>query len=522
MRKQTKIAAIVSAAALLAIGASMTSFAATGWQEENGTWVYYDRNENMVTQDWAKSGDNWFYLGDNGEMVRDALIESGDNVYYVDANGAMVTNTWIRVDNTGDDSEGAPSGYWYYFQNNGKAYKAPNSGKTAFRTINGKSYAFDAEGKMLFGWINGEATREEGDAAYKTGIYYLGDSEDGARVAGTWSKLVITNDDAEEEDAWFYFEANGKKVAAKERTINGKRYRFNADGVMDSGWVDVVKATDSEKVITSYKNYSSAEDGARKTKGWFKVVPAKDVNPDANEDEAEKWFYADGKGNMYADTIKTINGKKYLFNEKGEMVTGLRNLQFTGNTLVSYAEVNDADKVAAATAFGTLLTGKSGLYYFSDNGDMQFGAQDVTIDGDNYTFNFITSGSRKGRAVNGKSGSAYYLNGKKVKASDDLTFEVYGLDANGNLVSRVEDSTRLVDSSWKKYKGIVKETRATVLDKDLQYTGSANSFVRVGAANKYVVINSLGTVITSGSRKDGNDVRLVVKKGALVGAYINE
>ena len=33
MRKQTKLVAVLSTAALLAIGASMTSFAATGWQK---------------------------------------------------------------------------------------------------------------------------------------------------------------------------------------------------------------------------------------------------------------------------------------------------------------------------------------------------------------------------------------------------------------------------------------------------------------------------------------------------------
>ena len=43
MKKQTKLVAVLSTAALLAIGASMTSFAATGWAEEDGTWVYYDR-----------------------------------------------------------------------------------------------------------------------------------------------------------------------------------------------------------------------------------------------------------------------------------------------------------------------------------------------------------------------------------------------------------------------------------------------------------------------------------------------
>ena len=68
MKKQTKLVAVLSTAALLAIGASMTSFAATGWAEEDGTWVYYDRNGDKVTDKWAKSGNNWYYLDSNGEM----------------------------------------------------------------------------------------------------------------------------------------------------------------------------------------------------------------------------------------------------------------------------------------------------------------------------------------------------------------------------------------------------------------------------------------------------------------------
>ena len=49
MRKQTKLVAVLSTAALLAIGASMTSFAATGWAEEDGTWVYYNRDGERAT-----------------------------------------------------------------------------------------------------------------------------------------------------------------------------------------------------------------------------------------------------------------------------------------------------------------------------------------------------------------------------------------------------------------------------------------------------------------------------------------
>ena len=48
MRKQTKLVAVLSAAALLAMGASMTSFAA-GWEKDDaGVWHYYDSDDEMV------------------------------------------------------------------------------------------------------------------------------------------------------------------------------------------------------------------------------------------------------------------------------------------------------------------------------------------------------------------------------------------------------------------------------------------------------------------------------------------
>ena len=123
MKKQTKLVAVLSTAALLAIGASMTSFAATGWAEEDGTWVYYDRNGDKVTDKWAKSGNNWYYLDSNGEMAVDTLIEDGDNYYYVDVNGVMAANQWVAIDNEEAGQDDEPEHYWYYFQANGKAYK---------------------------------------------------------------------------------------------------------------------------------------------------------------------------------------------------------------------------------------------------------------------------------------------------------------------------------------------------------------------------------------------------------------
>ena len=107
MRKQTKVVAVASAAALLAIGGAMTSFAAQGWVEEDGTWYYYDKDGNRVEDQWKKSGDNWFWLDgeDGGAMATDKLIDDDGDTYYVDGNGVMVTNTWVKVVNEDQDDD---------------------------------------------------------------------------------------------------------------------------------------------------------------------------------------------------------------------------------------------------------------------------------------------------------------------------------------------------------------------------------------------------------------------------------
>ena len=170
MRKQTKLVAVLSATALMALGASMASFAATGWQEEDGTWVYYAKDGSRVEDEWKKSGDNWYYLDESGYMAVDTLIESGDNYYYVDENGVMVTNKWVAVENEDyDEDEDEPANHWYYFQANGKALKGSDN-KVSLKSINGKKYTFDEEGKMLYGWVNEDGSREPGEDAGREGV----------------------------------------------------------------------------------------------------------------------------------------------------------------------------------------------------------------------------------------------------------------------------------------------------------------------------------------------------------------
>ena len=471
MKKQTKLVAVLSTAALLAIGASMTSFAATGWAEEDGTWVYYDRNGDKVTDKWAKSGNNWYYLDNNGEMAIDTLIEDGDNYYYVDVNGVMAANQWVAIDNedAGDDNE--PEHYWYYFQANGKALKNGDNNKVALKTVNGKKYAFDDEGKMLYGWVKSDdASRidDTDDDAFKDGDYYFGGEDDGAMTTG-WVLMDITyneatsdneiapvfNDD-EDQSRWFYFKSNGKKIKAegddiqKGKTINGKKYEFDQYGVMTAEWsLDVKKASDagvrdaySTQATNSnartaqyshlWRYFNSVEDGSRVSKGWFKVVAAEYMNYDKNNDDEDAWYYADGNGRIYTAAFKTIKGKKYAFREDGRMVNGLKFIKQNnaGEIIGVVADDNTGHPFDTEDDFvkNAPYWNENGYYcyYFGDGDDgaMRTNKTNITIDGDSFNFYFEKSGGHKGAGKTGEKDKKYYQSGMLLKAGSDEKYQV--------------------------------------------------------------------------------------------------
>ena len=479
MKKQTKLVAVLSTAALLAIGASMTSFAATGWAEEDGTWVYYDRNGERVTDKWAKSGNNWYYLDGNGEMAVDTLIEDGDNYYYVDVNGVMAANQWVAIDNedTGEDDE--PEHYWYYFQANGKAYTNGDNSKVSLKTINGKKYAFDDEGKMLYGWVEeGNAERldnSDNDAVIKNNpTYYFGGEDDGAMTTG-WLQIDVTYDDAtnndykyvaaafnddEDQTRWFYFKSNGKMVKAddgnktKDKTINGKKYAFDVHGAMVAEWSlnekklpgngglasyssavtsttsDVTSGKAGKKTDARYtqawRYYNSVEDGSRVSKGWFKVVSAEYINSGKYDDDEDAWYYADGNGKLYAGQFKTIKGKKYAFYNDGRMISGLHFILDNGNDNLTVAADDDAknfdnedDFLDNAANYYEPLGYK--CYYFGggEDGVMRTNKTTVTIDGENHNFYFQKSGGHKGAGVTGEKDNKLYQSGMLLAANSD-------------------------------------------------------------------------------------------------------
>lgn len=548
MRKQTKIAAVVSAAALLAIGASMTSFAATGWQEEDGTWVYYNRAGEKVANAWEYSGDNRFYLDDAGNMATDSLIEDNDDYYYVDANGAMVRNRWVAIDNEEAGEENQPDVWWYYFQANGKAYKNTHASGNLFKkVINGKTYAFDEDGKMQYGWVKkDDGVTDYDDNAYQECDYYFGDENDGAMSIG-WREIALTDvADAETEQPgdsywdsdqirWFYFKSSGvKQTSSTNKTINGRKYGFDQYGRMIADW-HAATADDADKdlsrrgsnlntVSNATKDYakefmyfSSPEDGARFTKGWFKVVPGYYLNYKDYDDGTDRWYYANGDGKIAAGEIKAIKGKKYAFDLKGGMISGLALLRTSGNDILEYAD-NDG-KYDSQESFETTARSMSsdwGFYYFSDNedkdGSMKTGNQRITLDGENFTFNFRKGGTKKGQGITGMNEKKYYLGGMLMTADADNKIELLNkntlervtvdkfIRTNG-LVGKNVDSGRV---------GQANKNDVVYTDGTTGTTGTATGLDLTSLTSDYVVINVSGNVVKSGSKVDGDGYKVVL------------
>ena len=548
MRKQTKIAAVVSAAALLAIGASMTSFAATGWQEEDGTWVYYNRAGEKVANAWEYSGDNRFYLDDAGNMATDSLIEDNDDYYYVDANGAMVRNRWVAIDNEEAGEENQPDVWWYYFQANGKAYKNTHASGNIFKkVINGKTYAFDEDGKMQYGWVKkDDGVTNYDDNAYQECDYYFGDENDGAMSVG-WREIALTDvADADTEQPgnsywdsdqvrWFYFKSSGvKQTSSTNKTINGRKYGFDEWGRMIADW-HAATADDADKdlsrrgsnlntVSNATKDYakefmyfSSPEDGARFTKGWFKVVPGYYLNYKDYDDGTDRWYYANGDGKIAAGEIKAIKGKKYAFDLKGGMISGLALLRTSGNDILEYAD-NDG-KYDSQESFETTARNMSsdwGFYYFSDNedkdGSMKTGNQRITLDGENFTFNFRKGGTKKGQGITGMNEKKYYLGGMLMTADADNKIELLNkntlervtvdkfIRTNG-LVGKNVDSGRV---------GQANKNDVVYTDGTTGTTGTATGLDLTSLTSDYVVINVSGNVVKSGSKVDGDGYKVVL------------
>lgn len=434
--------AIFALAAMLTIGtASFDAYAAEGWAQANGSWVYYDSNGSKVTSDWKKGADNlWRYLNSSGVMAINTWIE---NTYYVDANGILVSDKWVKLqDPLWSQYDKTEQFKWYYFGNSGKVIT------DTWKKIDNKWYYFDTEGAMLTGWILDD-------------MYYSG--ADGVMRTG-WQKLLPPNSssddrvtpgsDSADDDGkkWYYFASNGKKFVPElntsdyeEKKLDGATYCFDSEGAMQTGWKNIKSGSDSSTAaISDYKYFGS--DGKAKV-GWLSLEPPEALA--SQYDDSVQWYYFNTNGSpkvgkpmgeaSTSDLVK-INGITYLFNDKGNPVYGLQKIM-TGNSEDSYTAYYFGDKAASSVVRGKRRVeegdGTVSDFYFSENGRGYTGVKDSYL----YYMGKLQKAESKYEVIT-VSGINYVVNtsGKIAKSTTvkDADGVKYKTGSNGNLL-QVDD-----------------------------------------------------------------------------------
>ena len=216
-------------------------------------------------------GGNWSYVDNDGFYAISTIKSSGDEKYYLDEYGIMVRDYLLE-----DYNESI-----YYFDDSGKMVKNT--------------------------WVAVEPTQVSNGMDNPPTIYL------------------------------YYFGNNGKAYQAKtgnlvRKTIDGKKYLFNENGQMLSGWINEEGERWDEYEMEmdpfdGYCYYAGDETDGVLREGWTSYEDGS--VQDKYYLKTTLWFYFRSNDNKKIQSdnenelkTKTINGKSYAFDDKGVMVVG--------------------------------------------------------------------------------------------------------------------------------------------------------------------------------------------------------
>ena len=241
---------------------------AEGWQDINGTYYYFDENNEMVTSQVIDG----YYIGEDGTLMSEGWYndwfwtdekkgEWEDNWLYINADGSVTTG-WAEI-----------GGYWYYFGDGDYDYGSMSSDSVA------DGYYLTSDGTLATGgwykywyWIDSEKGEWDYDWVYtdENGYCYNGWNQ----IDGSWYYFVTKQDSYEGEGKTYYY---WYSYMVKEQYIDG--YYLGKDGVMDGS----------------------------ATAAWYQ--------------DDKGWYYMDTNGWYPSDTFYMIDGVSYEFDADGYMKT---------------------------------------------------------------------------------------------------------------------------------------------------------------------------------------------------------
>lgn len=499
MKRQFKATAVLTTAALLALGASMTSMAASKgtWVMEDGEWYCYDSDGEVIENEFCLSNGKEYYVGDDGTLVCSDWVEDDGDYFYVNSAGQKVKNEWRYVTPYDDDDEDEQ---WFYFKANGERAEDTKL------VINGKTYFFNSDGEMLTGWVEATSDGYEEASSNTANVYYC--DETGARVSKEWiwayePDVDLDDIDSEDEEHWYWIKSSGKPATGKNSSINGETYFFDSYGKMLSGWIATETADDdsvtyyeiwnsdedtdgyygaylSEIVAKGESIYFAREDGHMKKNAW--ICEYNNVQFGADDaDNDQYWFYINSNGKVYVpDGEEAFAAQRYDFDdaEESEWEDAFGTSNYDGHKNGMKATLKKIDgKTYCFDQNGQMLcdfvvntesdaTNSNATYYFGgwNDGARKDGSQTIADDnGENHRFYFGTDddeedGYFNAAGVNGAKNGKLYKNGMLVTATDEK-YEVKEVTVtyveNGEVVSKeaefIVNKSGTIQSSQKAY-----------------------------------------------------------------------
>jgi glucan-binding YG repeat protein len=267
----------------------------TGWQKDNGKWYWFDN----VTESYYKERYGRM-TGLNG-----GLCETDDGVYYFEKGGALVQGKkgWQKL----------ADGSWFYLNSDGSVC-------TGITEIDGKAYYFYSSGIL----------HTAGTATIGGSLYVFGPGGELINTPG-WNKVGT---DSNGNPRYYYINSDGTATTGW-MTLNGKQYYFDT-------YSGAMYINTARKFYSSGSNYSYSviylfdASGARVTgkKGWYKLNSGYqgsanwyffseygEVLTGYQLIGGKGYYFDDYDGEMYKDSVVSVNGELMLFGKDGARVT---------------------------------------------------------------------------------------------------------------------------------------------------------------------------------------------------------
>lgn len=270
--------------------------------------------------------------------------------------------------------------------------------------------------------------------------YYV--QSDGSKTKSSWKYLYAEDeeDDADAEEAWFYFDSKGRMVSEKFRyQIGDYYYSFDGDGKMLTGWIDnstIEELGDADnKVALKNASYHDEETGALVRYSWINVFPWTEDEDDMYEGDDEVYYYTNSYGTPYANQIKKIDGLYYAFGTDGQMLDEWVILE--NGVYTSANAAKDMSRIAAAEE---LYYATEDVGYLKTNSWREL---DDAADDTNWFYFDKLGKAFMSTASNAAATNAYRLelvNGEKFTVAED--------DDNSSVDTSVYAATKKINGTY--------------------------------------------------------------------------